>query len=364
MPYCGRCGAQYAKKEKWLNHFQLEHLLQPTIGRGYVENPCYKQPSYHPKIFHSDKDEAKRLYNSAVKGFSSFKFSSAKRPCVDDDDNDDDEKVPVAGASNDSNADVEMDSSTNDTIQDVSESSCKILEEFSKITKKLEQQHLELCSKVDDNFSNVNTKLTNLKLSASNTDKSKLEDENFKVDTDDLYTVSIILLRDAKSVSDIMDNHLIKDAFITCAANDIMPSEEVQVDSNNVKLICKPCADNIVTSHKRYIRNHSFQIIDMEYECTPKSGRMKGWFSNLKKNLRAHLGHLTHHQNVAAYKMLSTHSLAKREDTRRICAEIMYYVLVTNTAFRLYPVLLAVISKCGLEIGNINHTRFSITTVS
>ena len=75
------------KKQNRGKRFEL-HLLQPiiTFTRGYIPDPCFNHPSYHLKILHNDKEEAKRLYESAVKGFSAFKYKSttgAKRLRVD-----------------------------------------------------------------------------------------------------------------------------------------------------------------------------------------------------------------------------------------------------------------------------------------
>ena len=46
-----------------------------------------------------------------------------------------------------------------------------------------------------------------------------------------------------------------------------------------------------------------------------------------------------------------------------LCSNLIYYTLKTNTAFRLYPVLLAVLSRCSNEVGNINHTRYTVATM-
>ena len=62
MPYCGGCGSSYQRKDKWEEHFRKDKLLQPSIASGYIPNPCYNQPKHYPKIFHNDKDEAKRLF--------------------------------------------------------------------------------------------------------------------------------------------------------------------------------------------------------------------------------------------------------------------------------------------------------------
>ena len=386
MPYCGRCGSLYARKDKWLKHYELEHLLQPSISKGYIPNPCFQQPSHHPRIFHNNRDEAKRLYNSALKAFSGFRSPGAsnKRQCTEKENSDNESEVAAEGTSNDgldspmdidsgevvteSDVDVVTPESTIVDLNSVSaenmrEISCKILEEFHKITEKLDKQHTEICSKVDENYNDMSSKLNTLKLSSQDKSQPTLSQDLYTLDPDDSYTAAMVMLKDSKSVTEIMDNPLIRDVFIMHKNHESENGDE-ELDTKIGKLICKPCTDNIVTASKKHARSHSFQVSDVEYKCLPKSGGIKPWFSNLKRSVKDHLRKLEHHQNVAAYKMLTTRSLAKREDIRKICAEIMYYILVTNTAFRLYPVLLAVTSKCGLEVGNINHTRTSITTVS
>ena len=41
----------------------------------------------------------------------------------------------------------------------------------------------------------------------------------------------------------------------------------------------------------------------------------------------------------------------------------MYYIMKINTAWSLYPVLLAVLHRSGCEIGNYNHSRHACETI-
>ncbi len=54
-------------------------------------------------------------------------------------------------------------------------------------------------------------------------------------------------------------------------------------------------------------------------------------------------------------KFSSEKTYKRIEDT---CGNILYYVMKTNTAWALYPVLLTVLHRSGHEVGNINHSRY------
>ena len=46
------------------------------------------------------------------------------------------------------------------------------------------------------------------------------------------------------------------------------------------------------------------------------------------------------------------------------CRNIIYFILKTNSAWALFPVLLAVLHRSGHDVGNINHTRYACEKMS
>ena len=68
---------------------------------------------------------------------------------------------------------------------------------------------------------------------------------------------------------------------------------------------------------------------------------------------------MQHHQKAAIYDLVQAENDKKFKRIEDTCANILYYIIKTNTAWALYPVLLACLHRSGHEVGNLNHSRYS-----
>lgn len=117
-------------------------------------------------------------------------------------------------------------------------------------------------------------------------------------------------------------------------------------------LFCSACASSNPHRHDAY----AFKVKDENYAC--QSGKnLERWFINLKRSLIRHLTKLRHHQRLAVYEVISKHEDKMKKNINDICSNLMYYIIRTNTAWALYPVLLAVLFRSGCEVGNLNHSH-------
>ena len=219
---------------------------------------------------------------------------------------------------------------------------------------------------------------------------------------------SFALLYRAKSVSEILDNNLVKSVFkvkldtnheeealflnkenfnipeevSNNLANDntLLPDveddmAEAQTDNGNTAddnedgengvtggaLYCLPCIvppeSNKKSCVAKCVHNGKFVIKDLNY--TSKDNHQERWFLNFKHSVLRHLKKLRHHQNVAVYNVLNKYHRESSLQIEKLCSNILYYIIKTNSAWALYPVLLAVVYRSGCEVGNINHSRYA-----
>lgn len=96
-------------------------------------------------------------------------------------------------------------------------------------------------------------------------------------------------------------------------------------------------------------------VEDIKYQCNLYDN-MELWFSRMKKSLRKHLFQPLHKQSVKELEK-ETKSLIQNLTLSRKIQDTLFI------AFLNFPVLLSTVSQCGLEIGNINHTRNFVSRI-
>ena len=108
---------------------------------------------------------------------------------------------------------------------------------------------------------------------------------------------------------------------------------------------------------------HCFNVKDPKCACSINECQMR-WFLNLKNNLKTHLKKLQHLQRAAVSDVINIKNDAMSEQINETCSNVLYYIVKTNTAWALFPVLLAVLYRSGHEIGNINHSHYACETIT
>ena len=122
-------------------------------------------------------------------------------------------------------------------------------------------------------------------------------------------------------------------------------------------IYCVPCYNRGEVARKKSSCCSLIKVKDMSYSCSDKE-KQERWFLNFKKSIKIHLTRLQHYQRCAIFYMLQADKLKKSKKIEETRTNILYYILKTNTAWALYPVLLAVLHRSGQEIGNINHSIY------
>ena len=89
-----------------------------------------------------------------------------------------------------------------------------------------------------------------------------------------------------------------------------------------------------------------------------KNENQPRWFLNLKSSLTHHILMVQHYQRVATCEVLNNLKLNSVQQVKKICSNILYYMIKTNSPAAMYPVLLAVIFRSGYQVGN-NHSSYT-----
>ena len=216
--------------------------------------------------------------------------------------------------------------------------------------------------------------------------KGKSINHNFTSEStltaDEHFAHAMTSLKYAESVEEILNNSLIKDSFkLVCTpsenvanvgdkvAPDIelekVSGEKTQNPGEKYVLYCLGCCDQSLRAQqgKHGSRLSRFRLQDPTYSKKSVGKKIPKWFSNLKLKLREHCRHIAHHQLTTSYNLLNTKRFQNASMIKRLRLNIIYFLLRSNSSFSLYPILLAVLSRCGNEIGNYNSSRYIMPKV-
>ena len=245
---------------------------------------------------------------------------------------------PSVDTSIGSSASVEM---LNTKMDEVSETSKKILSLL---------QSLDLQSAGKSQTSNQKT-LEELRSSILKTADDKIGFEGY-----------IELLKTAKSMESVMGNKLINGIFHFAHKDEhgyLIPIEDSceldETDSNCISddcyLLCQLCKDNFPYVKGIRVQDKSYSRKESDRDT------QEDWFITMKKVLVRHLVSKKHSEKFDDYENKVDELHNEIDNIKRTIRYFIYYLLRTNTAFIRLPELLAVAYQCGLNIGNINHSK-------
>ena len=380
--YCGHCLRHYTRKENFNKHFELKNVMGAK-GTGYSSNICFNLPSSVPRIWEKSKESAKNAFQLAKKSKLYFKLSdestseAAVKRSIDTDENDENPKRakddPTEDIITEDFGDVEFEEdgpnhlvspvNTGETEEIAQGNLEKIFSLLQSLQNSEAKNHSELIKRFDklENQETSYKPETNESGATSSKVQSSKDPINVNmIEADKQFTESMLSLKHATSFKAIMDNPLVTDAFELRIVN---TTDELEENDEIKELYCKGCSDKSLRGKQcKKQRVSSFLVKDPNYVAS-KSKSMEAWFSKLKYNLGRHIAHLTHHQLSTSYNMLKTTRYQTTESIRRLRLNIMYFIMKTNSAFTLYPILLAVLSRCGHEVGNKNSSRHAIPKI-
>ena len=402
--FCGNCKKQYTSKQNWQKHFHIQQVLssnKPGLVAGVsrkIPNICFETTG--PKICQNTLEQAVRDYNQQVKArkkadcyFQFCKRSVSPSPS--------DQEQPKRAKTNiEINNNIIEDEETSDqansapTHQDVT------------LTSKnpplvIQTKDAETQTSIDLSLSSHSVEIVeNLRLTKeihqklfSNKAESELQKQKSenKITEGSEFESNLSLLQNAKSMKDLMENKLMSHFKLKLKAeklekdidipeelnehladkNELLPGipienkgDEQEVlnkelskedDTNKWVVVCLSCKAKQNPNESR----GCFSVGNPNYTAGKSQEK---WFRNLKTLLIKHIRKLIHHQRLAIYQALK---LQLKDDIKKIhdtCTNMLYFIMKTNSAWMMYPNLLATLYRSGLQVGNINHSRYACET--
>lgn len=214
---------------------------------------------------------------------------------------------------------------------------------FSKDFRNCSYMHKDIDSKLNiiiEKEDSILREMANLKEKGGKTNYEKTDPKGKGIENDDSFKT----IRIAKSIAEIMKNRLVENIF------------EIETDNttNISKLCCKTCVN--FPNYKVI----GIIIQDTTYDNNTDSRKQPLWFNNMKKSLLKHIKKETHLRNLED-------SINKQNGEHNVKANIMkamrnlsYFAIKSELSFQNFPILLATVNKCNIELGNINHSQYYI----
>ena len=392
--YCGKCLRQYTRKENWLKHFDQKNV-QGVEGTGRAPNVCYGLPTNSPRVWEKTKEKAKKAFLLAQNAQKFFKTNSdcnsgpstakvLKRPhetaeVVDgepvkgkklrgdeSDDSDEDDHVQDDEEPDFGIVSVVSDENIGESRETVETNIDKVFALLNTIRESQVENNTVVLQRLENlgtktNVGNVCGEPPKTKSVFKTVSEPEDRDIGDGIEPDKHFTESMLSLKHATSMYSVMNNSLIREDFELRTIEQVGENSEDEERDATYELYCLGCSDKSLRGLQgQKQRATSFKVKDPNYTTSPQ---MPKWFRNLKMSLRRHLNHISHHQLTTSYNLLKTRRFQSTSSIRRLRLNLLYFIMKTNSSFTLYPVLLAVLSRCGQEVGNKNSSRFVLPKI-
>ena len=400
--FCGNCRNKYSTQQNFNRHFTARYVFVQSIENPSQKikapNICFETEG--PKIARKSLEKAVADYKKLAKASTSLKVwvskegKAPKRSL---------EKSELELASNKKEKlSVSNCSEVSSVVLDINEneinSTSPLLATEATNSRNTNTEHtteiLKLCREMHKQLVINKSK----DIAVAEIANKKKQSSSIKEETFDLYIQS---LRNAKSMSALMENRLVTSTFKLIessklssdmetnfelpaevaehlektnvvlpeiiSVNDLdedepldnLPAEEPSKNTTHT-LYCKACAHKNTVSQSKHSNNITgvFNVVNPKYSGDTGK-KQEVWFTRLKSSLIRHLQKLIHHQRSAIYDLLQSKQRKSVKDIDAICSNILYFITKTNTAWILYPVLLATLYRSGIQVGNINHSVYA-----
>ena len=385
--WCIHCLRQYSSKFRFNSHFDSKNVQGQSGSQGgkLVTNSCYDPSMTNARIYGRTLKEAKSIKRQMETATLANMFQP-KRPRLGDITDQktggnipeitiQDECTSCNPESVSCNAkststiitmvecaddeQVASSSGVNDkkvSISDTIENDAGIVSEecFEKPNFDIEYFYKSLDEMKESHETIIKLLTSSAHLKSPNQNTGIKTDNTLIQDKSDLINIS--LLRHARSVKSVMTNPLVKEYFQLIPTNKSFCKYRKKEDLTEKELPedqefyieCLLCINEPWKS--------GISIKNRNYSCPLKSN-LESWFRIAKQSLVRHIqsdSHWTEKKGCAKKKEELDEEIEKIKQTLR---HLVYYVIKTNTAFLRFPTLLATAFQCGLQIGDINHTR-------
>ena len=309
--WCVDCLKSYSRKAGWTEHFELKEV---KAGGKLVTNQCYGRKR---KAFANSLEEANNF--KRLKPMNEiFKITEPENNLDNLEENiqNEVENLPP------------IDQIQIDQIQNSSDR--KMLTEILQVVKGIDTNINEILSK--------QSKVSEKNISGS--EKLITEGPTFDQHTSNIQSSKCL------SVKSILENFLIQDIF------EVQTNDETEEEY----LTCLVCQKNSL-NRKPGIIIEGGSNYSVYNETTGMRNKCDRWFSNFKKKVVKHLKSSTHTNSVTVERQHIDKVCKLKADIHTSMRHLAYYTLHSNTPFEQFPILLATVNKCGVNLGDINHTR-------
>lgn len=340
-PYvCSGCLYSYTRKAYFDNHFD-----NPRAKHG-GDNPCYKAKK---RIFGRSLEEAKNL--QMTPSFSLL--CGKKRPAEE-------KEAPIPLKKNEPTSGPSSEI-YDESIHDIVHPQCIEPDEDLPI---IDSDKVAFCGEEAQSLPKDSATLKNQNKIIDTQDKilkelKKLtdtrQDISIKTKIESVGDVEgagpyLSRIRTANDMQTVLNSPLVANTFeLKKSQND---------DSNDYVLFCKCCAvPNSMSKRDILVKDPEYspkKKTDGSFESQPN------WFTNLKKAIIRHISKVSHEKNAHELALKQRFKTSAREEVSRCMRHLSYFAAKTSMPFSTFNYFLSTVNRCGVDLGNINHSEFYI----
>ena len=326
--WCVECNKSWVRKTDFESHFSL---LQVKEGGRLVPNPCYNRKRKQPGIFQNvDNLKKNKLLNDY--GFSGDASSSTVIDSV--------ETLEV---------NLTEDREVEETCDSNSKSSLEFNQKLNNVNEKLDDVLTAIKGVPEKVKALIQSETKHANSQPSGNNRSSEEDTK-----DNEFAMLINNIKVATSMKSIKENKLIKNIF----------SIYKREDDDTEMMKCELCDkwSNSNSEQKlgiQLLEGSNYSVFD--YEQGVKKAMSKS-FSNFKITLIKHIESQTHNKSLKHNHDFDTKNKRTKDAVSHSMRQMAYFTIKCNLPFNQFENYCATNFSCGLEIGNINHSRRFILT--
>ena len=325
---CVECNKSWVRKTDFESHFSL---LQVKEGGRLVPNPCYNRKRKQSGIFQNvDNLKKNKLLNDY--GFSGGASSSTVIDSV--------ETLTV---------NLTEDREVEETCDSNSKSSLEFNQKLNNVNEKLDDVLTAIKGVPEKVKALIQSETKHANSQPSGNNRSSEEDTK-----DNEFAMLINNIKVATSMKSIKENKLIKNIF----------SIYKREDDDTEIMKCELCDkwSNSNSEQKlgiQLLEGSNYSVFD--YEQGVKKAISKS-FSNFKIILIKHIESQTHNKSLKHNHDFDTKNKRTKDAVSHSMRQMAYFTIKCNLSFNQFENYCATNFSCGLEIGNINHSRRFILT--
>ena len=343
--WCGDCEKGWVKKTAYEEHFDLEKVREGEgCGGKLIPNICFnkkRKSSFktHAQVIQCKKSKTLFEFSCSKSVVSDSSEASTSEVQDEEKPHDDDDQVTENITENVQM--LETETISHESVSSINQTSTKnICDSIDVLSKKIDH--------MSDSINNMPESLRFL-FKDSLKEMSCTPSGSAK-DTQHDFEKYLQEIKQAESMKAITDNSLVKNTF------SVFQNEEDETEY----MKCNICAK---WDNPNSAKNLGIALIEGSNYSIYQSGIKKPMsraFSNFKKTLVVHIESQSHNASVKQEKEFNYQNKNAKESVAHAMRQQAYFTIKCNLPFNQFENLCATEVFSGLDLGNINHTRFFI----